>query len=163
MEKRLMLLCGAAFSAAACFPEKLAQPKCTAKPFTTASVSVDTITTTTGLRYIPGAPGAGSDVTWCTNVAVHYEAYLADGTLFDETRSTAVPLAFTPGVGGLIDGFEQGVIGMRSGGKRRLIIPSSLGFGDQPRKDATGKTIVPGGSTVIYDIEVVEVGIRPAQ
>jgi FKBP-type peptidyl-prolyl cis-trans isomerase len=164
MAKSLVLLgCVATATIAGCFPEKLSQPKCTATPFTIASVSVDTVTTTTGLRYIVGAPGAGGAVTWCTNVAVHYAAYLLDGTQFDETRTAAIPLAFTPGVGSLIDGIEQGVIGMRGGGTRRLIIPSSLGFGDQPRRDAAGNTVVPGKSTVVYDIEVVEVGVRPAQ
>ena len=156
--RTLLCSCASVALLPGCFPEKLAQPQCAATSFSTTTLGGDTVSTTTGLRYIEGAAGGGTVVTWCKNVAVHYEAYLPDGTLFDGTRDTGLPLLFAPGVGSLIDGIEQGVIGMRAGGRRRLIIPPSLAFGDQPRRDASGNIVVPGGSTVVYDIEVVEVG-----
>lgn len=126
-------------------------------PFDQASVSGDTITTTTGLRYIEGAPGTGSAVEWCRTLAVHYEGFLLDGTKFDSSRDRDQPLVFATGFGALIDGFEQGVIGMRASGTRRLIIPPALGFGSEPRRNEAGEIVVPGNSTVVYDIEVLEI------
>lgn len=140
----------------ACF-DRLTAPPCTPVSLGQASVNGDTITTTYGLRYIDTQIGNGATVAWCRNVAVHFDAFLLSGTKFDSTRNVGAPLVFAPGLGGLIDGFEQGVVGMRGGGIRRLIIPPSLGFGAEPRRDQAGQVIVPGNSTVVYDIEVVQV------
>jgi FKBP-type peptidyl-prolyl cis-trans isomerase len=137
--------------------ERLNAPQCAPVSFSQASAEADTITTTTGLRYIEGETGGGIAVDWCRPVAIHYEASLLDGTMFDSSRDGA-PLVFTPGLGGLIDGIEQGVVGMRTHATRRLIIPPALGFGSEPRRDASGQIVVPGNSTVVYDIEIVEVG-----
>ena len=156
MTMRRCLLCLSTALLSGCF-EKLTAPRCTAGSFSQASVSGDTITTTTGLRYIEGTTGGGVAVDWCRTVAIHYDAFLLDGTKFDSSRDSDAPLIFAPGLGGLIDGIEQGVIGMRLGGTRRLIISPALGFGSEPRRDANGQIIIPGNSTVVYDIEVVEV------
>jgi peptidylprolyl isomerase len=130
--------------------------RCESTPFSVAEVRADTTITTTGLRYIDGQPGTGPNaVQWCKSLAIHYEAYLEDGTRYDSTRERDAPFIFTPGLGALIDGLEQGVIGMRTQGTRRLIIPPALGFGPEPRRDQDGRVIVPGNSTVIYDIEVL--------
>ncbi|HMC56539.1 MAG TPA: FKBP-type peptidyl-prolyl cis-trans isomerase [Gemmatimonadaceae bacterium] len=147
-------------AAAGCFPDKLDPTACKSVSFTT-SISADTVTTSTGLKYVDGTIGSGPAVAWCHNIAVHYEAYLSDGTQFDESRSSGVPLVFAPGVGSLIDGLEQGVIGMRGGSTRRLIIPPQLGFGSEPRKDEQGNVIVPANSTVIFDVEIIEVQTIP--
>ncbi|TMQ03117.1 MAG: FKBP-type peptidyl-prolyl cis-trans isomerase [Deltaproteobacteria bacterium] len=61
-------------------------------------------------------------------------------------------------MGDLIDGFEQGVIGMQTTGKRRLIIPPTLGYGSQPVRDQNGTIIVPANSTVVFDIQVIAIG-----
>jgi FKBP-type peptidyl-prolyl cis-trans isomerase len=114
----------------------------------------DTITTTTGLRYIEGVAGTGVVADWCQVMAIHYDAYFLDGTKFDSSRDDNQALVFTPGLGALIDGLEQGVIGMRVAGTRRLIIPPSLGFGSEPRRDPTGEVVIPGNSTLVYDIEM---------
>lgn len=137
--------------------DRIDAPECTPVDFTQASTSGDTITTTTGLRYIEGTVGQGIAVDWCQTIALHYDAFLLDGTHFDSSRDTDTPLIFSPGLGGLIDGIEQGVIGVRVGGQRRLIIPPALGFGPEPRRDQDGQVIIPGNSTVVYDIEVVQV------
>jgi peptidylprolyl isomerase len=136
--------------------EPLAVPPCNRTTVSTASTSADTITTNTGLRYIEGTMGSGAPVDWCRAVAIHYEAFLIDGTKFDST-GLEIPLVFTPGVGDLIDGIEQGVIGMRFEGTRRLIISPALGFGAEPRHNERGELIVPPNSTVIYDIEMIQV------
>jgi len=131
---------------------------CTPAAVDTASVSGDTITTISGLRFVGGAAGGGVALGWCTSVAVHYTGYLLDGTKFDSSRDIDRPLVFTPGLGSLIDGFEQGVIGMRVGGTRRLIIPPALGYGSEPVRDNTGAVIVPGNSTLVFDVEVLGIG-----
>ena len=76
-------------------------------------------------------------------------------------RDIGRPLVFTPGLGALIDGFEQGVIGMRTCGTRRLIIPPNLGFGAEPLRNQAGEIIVPGNSTVVYDVELLEIDGEP--
>ncbi|HEY7684979.1 MAG TPA: FKBP-type peptidyl-prolyl cis-trans isomerase [Gemmatimonadales bacterium] len=133
---------------------------CTPVAFDTAAVNGDTITTTTGLRFVEGTPGAGDTIlVSCHAAIVHYTAYLLDGTKFDSSHDTDTPLVFTPGGGLLIDGFEQGVIGMRIGGTRRLIIPPDLGYGTEPVRDANGTIIIPANSTLVFDVELL--GIVP--
>lgn len=142
---------------AACVGEPNAPASCEPINWTVATTSGDTTITSTGLRFIEGQTGAAPAVAWCKALAFHYEGFLLDGTRFDSSREINRPLVFTPGFAGLIDGLEQGVIGMGTGGTRRLIIPPELGFGSEPRRNAQGEIVVPGNSTVIYDIEVLEV------
>jgi peptidylprolyl isomerase len=151
------LLLAMTATAAACW-KPITGPSCTPTSFTQASVSGDTITTTTGLRFIEAAVGGGSTLPWCQPVSVDYDAYLIDSTKFDSSRDLGVPLHFVPGVGDLIDGFEQGVIGMRAGGKRRLIIPPALGYGSVPVRNGSGTIIVPANSTLVFDVELLVIG-----
>lgn len=153
---RALLRCLLPLLTAACV-EKLSGPECRPVEFSQASVSGDTITTSTGLRYLEVAAGEGRVAEWCQAVAIHYDAFLLDGTLFDSSRPDGAPLVFTPGMGALIDGIEQGVIGVHRRGTRRLIIPPALGFGTTARRDEDGRILVPANSTVVYDIEVVEI------
>jgi peptidylprolyl isomerase len=150
----LLLLSAALLTGCVHTPEA---PQCTATPFDVASVSGDTVTTTTGLRYIEGLPGSGAALPWCRAVIVHYTGYLLDGTKFDSSRDIDRPLLFTPGYGDVIAGFEQGVISMRTCGTRRIVVPPGLGYGAEPRRDQTGQIIVPANSTLVYDIEVLEI------
>jgi FKBP-type peptidyl-prolyl cis-trans isomerase len=149
---------GAAFLLSGCM-ESLTDVQCVPVPLAVAEVRGDTVFTTTGLAYIEGEDGSGVALDWCHMTAVHYTGYLVDGSQFDTTRDHGQPLVFTPGLGVLIDGFEQGVIGLRAGGTRRLIIPPGLGFGSEPRRDANGQVVVPGNSTLVYDIEVVQIAL----
>jgi FKBP-type peptidyl-prolyl cis-trans isomerase len=144
-------------TAAACW-NPIEPPPCVEKPFTQTSVNGDTIVTSSGLRFIEVAVGGGSAAPWCQAVTVDYDAFLLDSTKFDSSRDLGVPLHFVPGVGDLIDGFEQGVIGMRAGGKRRLIIPSELGYGSEPVRNGSGTIIVPANSTLVFDVELLVVG-----
>ena len=150
----MVLAAAAALLSAACF-SKLEGPGCTAAPYSIDSSAGDTLITSTGLRYIRGDSGIGSGADWCKSVAVHYDAYLPDSTKFDSSRDLGRALVFTPGVGDLIPGFEQGVIGMRTCATRRIIIPDSLAYGAQAVLNASGDTIVPAHSTVIFDIEML--------
>ncbi len=141
----VLVAAAAALVSIACF-EKLSGPSCTPMPFTTDSSATDTLVTSTGLRFIEGDTGTGSGAQWCKTMAVHY---------------IGRALVFTPGVGDLIRGFEQGVIGMRTCATRRLIIPDSLGYGANAVRNAAGDTIVPPHSTVIFDVEVLEINGQP--
>jgi peptidylprolyl isomerase len=141
-----------------CIHEPTAPP-CDVGSFTTASVHGDTITTTTGLQYIEGTAGTGNATGWCKTLSVHYDAFLADGTKLESTHDLGIPLIFTPGIGVIIDGFEQGVMEMRVGGTRRLIVPPQLAYGSNEVKDSSGKLIVPANSTLVYDVEIV--GVAP--
>lgn len=148
----------AALFALGCFPDKLTATSCTPGTLTQASANADTVTTTTGLRYIEGSVGGGNRTGWCRGVQIDYDAYVLGGGKFDSSRDAGIPLVFVPGTGIVIEGLEQGVIAMNVGGTRRLIIPPALGFGSDPRRDNAGNIIVPGNSTLIYDIEILEVG-----
>lgn len=138
--------------------EPLTVPPCVRTTVTPVSTSADTVITNTGLRYVDGAVGRGPPADWCQTMAIQYSAYLLDGTKFDSTE-VGDPLIFTPGLGGLIDGLEQGVVGMRLEGTRTLIISPELGFGAEDRRDQTGAVVIPGNSTVVFDVEVILVDI----
>jgi FKBP-type peptidyl-prolyl cis-trans isomerase FkpA len=160
MNSRFVLLGALTAAVAVSCIDPLDVPPCTPTTVTPVSASGDTVTTNTGLKYVDGLAGQGVAADWCETLAVHYSAYLLDGTKFD---SSAVnnPLLFTPGVGSIIDGLEQGVIGMRTEGSRRLIIPPGLAFGAEPRRNTAGEIVIPGNSTVVFDIEVLAVDVFP--
>ena len=150
----------AALAAAGCF-EKLSGPACTPMTWSVDTTVGDTIVTTRGLKYIQGPDtGSGAPATWCTSVAVPYTGYY-NGNKFDSSRDIDRPLIFSPGVGGLIDGFEQGVIGMSSCETRRLVIPPELGYGADPVRNDSGVVIIPGNATVVFDVEMLEIQGQP--
>lgn len=155
----LLVGIGAIVAAAGCV-EQLEAPSCTPMTWGVASTSADTIVTTRGLKFVPGDTGSGNSTTWCNTVAVHYTGYY-NGNKFDSSRDLNRALIFTPGLGTLIDGFEQGVIGMPSCATRRLIIPPSLGWGSDPVVNDSGQVIVPPNSTVVFDVEVLEIHGEP--
>ena len=137
-------------------------PNCDSVATEQVSVRGDTITTNSGLRYINISEGSGVTVESCQQVAVHYTGYLSDGSQFDSTRGgNDQPFIFVPGIRRVIRGFEQGVVGMKVGGTRRLIIPPNLGYGAQPRiNPQTGEEVIPANSTLIFDVEVVAAAQR---
>jgi FKBP-type peptidyl-prolyl cis-trans isomerase FkpA len=148
-----IFLCSLALVVACIDPIKA--PPCNTTELTQTSVIGDTISLSSGLRYLNGVAGSGALTEWCEAVAVHYTEYLADGTRLNSTHDLEQPLVFTPGVGDLVEGFEQGVVGMRTGGVRRLIVPPSLAYGSVAQRNSAGEIVIPANSTLIYDIEVV--------
>jgi FKBP-type peptidyl-prolyl cis-trans isomerase len=154
MFKRMLLStgAGAALVLAAC-ENPVERPDCTPIFNTVKETRGDTAVTTTGLRYIETTAGTGGTVVSCRGAAVSYRGTLTDSVEF-------APLAgirFTPGLAQVVAGFDQGVIGMRVGGTRRLIIPPDLGYGNVDRKDASGKVVIPANSTIIFDISALAV------
>src|SRR5215217_392843 len=86
-------------------------------------------TTASGLRYIDEVVGTGADMKSGKTVAVHYTGWLTNGTKFDSSRDRGQPFTFPLGGGRVIKGWDEGVAGMRVGGKRTLVIPPDLGYG----------------------------------
>lgn len=110
------------------------------------------ITTETGLEYIDHKIGDGEEAAAGMEVEVHYEGRLEDGTVFDSSYKRGEPLKFPLGAGYVIQGWDQGISGMKVGGERELIIPAKLGYGD---RGAGG--VIPGGATLIFKTELVGV------
>lgn len=96
--------------------------------------------------------GNGAEAVTGKEVTVHYTGTLTDGKKFDSSLDRNEPFSFTIGSGQVIPGWEQGVAGMKVGGKRKLVIPPSLAYGEQsPSPD------IPPNSTLVFEIELLEV------
>lgn len=106
--------------------------------------------TSSGLYKQDILVGAGEPVVSGSNVTVRYTGWLPNGTRFD-TNVGGNPFPTPIGVGAVIDGWDEGLLGMMPGGKRRLIIPPSLGYGSR----ANGS--IPANSILVFDVEVLTV------
>ena len=110
------------------------------------------VTTPSGLKYIDEVIGTGPSPLRGRTVTVHYTGMLEDGTKFESSLDRGQPYDFRIGVGGVVKGWDEGIMTMRIGGRRRLIIPPDLGYG------ATGRPpLIPPNSTLIFDIELINV------
>lgn len=96
--------------------------------------------------------GTGAEATDGKTVEVHYTGTLTDGTKFDSSRDRNEPFSFTLGAGDVIKGWDEGVKGMREGGRRKLTVPPSLGYGSQGAGDK-----IPPDAVLIFDIELLKV------
>jgi peptidylprolyl isomerase/FKBP-type peptidyl-prolyl cis-trans isomerase FkpA len=98
--------------------------------------------------------GTGAEAKAGDNVTVHYVGTLTDGTMFDASRNHGDQgFTFTLGAGQVIKGWDQGVAGMKVGGKRKLTIPSDLAYGNR----AVGN-VIPANSTLVFEVELIGVG-----
>lgn len=113
--------------------------------------SADLTTTESGLQYYDFSVGDGAEATSGDRVTVHYRGWLTNGTMFDASYDRGEPFTFRLGAGQVIKGWDEGVVGMRVGGERRLRIPPELGYGDR------GTGPIPGGATLLFDVELLEV------
>ncbi|KAG4070467.1 hypothetical protein HA402_005699 [Bradysia odoriphaga] len=86
---------------------------------------------------------------------IHYKGYLADGTEFDNTYKRGHMVIFTIGTNNVIKGWDQGLLGMCQGEKRRLIVPPELAYGDEGFS-----TLVPPGATLTFDCELLHINLR---
>jgi FKBP-type peptidyl-prolyl cis-trans isomerase len=112
----------------------------------------NTVTTPSGLQYIDLAEGAGATAEAGNNVSVHYTGWLTDGTKFDSSVDRDQPFQFPLGAGRVIAGWDEGVCGMTVGGKRKLTIPSDLGYGPT---GAGG--VIPPNATLVFEVELLEI------
>jgi peptidylprolyl isomerase len=108
------------------------------------------VTTPSGLQYVELVEGTGATPETGKTVNVHYTGTLEDGTKFDSSRDRGQPFSFKIGVGQVIKGWDEGVGTMKVGGRRKLIIPSELGYG---ARGAGG--VIPPNATLIFDVELL--------
>jgi FKBP-type peptidyl-prolyl cis-trans isomerase len=106
-----------------------------------------------GLEYWDIKAGTGETAVAGKQVRVHYTGWLTDGKKFDSSVDRGQPFAFPLGAGQVIKGWDEGVAGMKIGGKRQLRIPPQLGYGARGAGGA-----IPPNATLIFDVELVGVG-----
>jgi len=121
-------------------------------------VGQDKVTTTkSGLKYIDHQVGTGAEAVSGNNVSVHYTGWLYKdgqrGAKFDSSVDRGQPFQFPLGAGRVIKGWDEGVQGMKVGGKRELIIPPELGYGSREIPGA-----IPANSTLDFEVELIKVG-----
>ncbi|MDO8987926.1 MAG: FKBP-type peptidyl-prolyl cis-trans isomerase [Coriobacteriia bacterium] len=105
-----------------------------------------------GLKIQDLVVGTGTQATSGKTVSVHYTGWLEDGTQFDSSVDSGQPFQFALGAGQVISGWDQGVVGMKIGGKRKLTIAPELGYGAQGAGGA-----IPPNATLIFDVELLDV------
>ncbi len=108
--------------------------------------------TPSGLEYTDVVVGTGDEARSGAKVSVHYTGWLTNGTKFDSSVDRGQPFTFNLGAGQVIKGWDLGVAGMKVGGKRRLSIPSELGYGS---RGAGG--VIPPNARLIFDVELLGV------
>ncbi len=110
------------------------------------------VTTQSGLKYQDGKVGGGLAAQKGHILVVHYIGWLADGKKIDSSRDRNVPFEFKLGAGMVIKGWEEGLAGMRVGGKRKLTIPSKLAYGE---RGAGGS--IPPNATLVFEVELLKI------
>lgn len=106
----------------------------------------------TELKIVDTVEGKGSAVVKSGDqVRVHYTGKLTDGTVFDSSIPRGEPFEFTVGAGLVIAGWDEGLLGMKAGGKRTLTVPPEMGYGQ------AGIGPIPGNATLVFDIELLEI------
>jgi FKBP-type peptidyl-prolyl cis-trans isomerase len=109
-------------------------------------------TTPSGLKYKDLTQGTGAPAAQGKVAVVHYTGWLVDGTKFDSSLDRGEPFRFPVGGGRVIKGWDEGVAGMKVGGKRRLVIPPELGYGA-----AGAGAVIPPNATLVFEVELLEV------
>ena len=108
------------------------------------------VTTASGLKYEDVEAGTGATALSGQKAKVHYTGWLTSGQKFDSSHDRNDPFEFTLGAGQVIKGWDEGVAGMRIGGKRRLTIPSNLAYGS---RGAGG--VIPPNAELIFEVELL--------
>ncbi|OIR01675.1 FK506-binding protein [mine drainage metagenome] len=108
------------------------------------------ITTDSGLVIEDISVGSGAEAGTGQTVSVHYTGWLIDGTKFDSSKDRDEPFEFQLGARWVIAGWDEGVVGMRIGGRRKLTIPPELGYG---ARGAGG--VIPPGATLVFEVELL--------
>jgi peptidylprolyl isomerase len=104
------------------------------------------------LKYVEVKVGNGATPVKGKQVKVHYTGTLENGKKFDSSVDRNQPFSFIIGVGQVIPGWDEGVMSMKVGGKRKLIIPSKLGYGS-----AGAGGVIPPNATLLFDVELLDV------
>jgi FKBP-type peptidyl-prolyl cis-trans isomerase len=115
--------------------------------------SIEVVKSIGALKYVDVVKGTGEVAQSGMHVMVLYTGRFLNGTVFDSTTDRNEPFDFKLGAGQVIQGWDQGIVGMRDGGKRRLIIPPELGYGQNENGP------IPANSTLTFDVELL--GFKP--
>jgi FKBP-type peptidyl-prolyl cis-trans isomerase len=118
-----------------------------------ARAAGQTVTTESGLQYVDLTMGQGRQAELGDTATVHYTGWLANGTKFDSSLDRKEPFKFRVGAGQVIKGWDEGVMGMKVGGKRKLIIPPDLGYGSRGAGN-----VIPPNATLTFEVELL--GLR---
>jgi len=117
-----------------------------------AGSKMSEVTTPTGLVYVDEIVGTGDTAQPGQTVSVHYTGWLTDGKKFDSSVDRGQPFQFPLGQGRVIRGWDEGVSGMKVGGKRKLIIPPELGYGPSGMPP-----VIPGNAKLIFEVQLLGV------
>jgi len=120
-----------------------------------ASLNVDltkSTKTASGLYIRDITPGTGAAATANSTVGVYYAGYLSSGQQFDGRSSPSDPLVFTNGINSVIEGWEEGIVGLKAGGTRQLVIPPSLAYGPYGRSP-----FIPPNAVLVFTVQLVTV------
>ena len=109
------------------------------------------IETSSGLQYLDLVKGVGREAHAGETASVHYTGWLKDGTKFDSSLDRGQPFQFRLGAGRVIKGWDEGVVGMNIGSKRKLIIPPHLGYGTR----GAGR-LIPPNATLFFEVELLD-------
>lgn len=131
---------------------RLAQDRSTSAR-TPVPANIPEVVTPSGVKYTDLRVGEGDEASTGKIVEVHYVGWLEEGLRFDSSRDHNRPLTFRLGAGDVLKGWDEGLAGMKVGGKRRLVIPPGLGFG----KQGVG-SVVPPNAVLFYEFELL--GVR---
>jgi FKBP-type peptidyl-prolyl cis-trans isomerase FkpA len=115
-------------------------------------VSGKPVTTASGLQYWEIKKGSGAEAVKGKKVSVHYTGWLTDGKEFDSSLDRGEPIDFVLGAGNVIKGWDEGITGMKVGGKRQLRIPPQLAYGQRGFSP-----VIPPNATLVFDVELVGV------
>ena len=124
----------------------------TPQPMLFPGIITDTVKTADGLQYKDLVVGTGLSAKTGNTVSVHYTGWLTNGTKFDSSLDHGQPFDFVLGAGGVIKGWDEGVVGMQAGGTRLLYIPPELGYG------ATGSgSTIPANATLVFEVVLLSI------
>ena len=130
-----------------------------------AGAGLPVVTYPDGLKYIDLKVGTGPAASRTQNITVQYTGWLSTGPPpFDSSRAAGRgPFTFQVGAGKVIAGWDEGLVGMKVGGKRKLIIPPALGYGPNGQQDPnTGAQVIPGNATLVFEVELMKVAAGPS-
>lgn len=114
--------------------------------------------TASGLYYVETLAGKGAMAEKGKTVFISYTGKLLDGTIFDSNINSGKPIEFELGGHHVIDGWEEGILMMKKGGKAMMVIPSNLAYGEKGAQNPqTGDYIIPPYSPIMFDVELVDV------